>query len=67
MVALDQHCGDLGGHGAFVGIMHGGGGTLLSAVKPCGMDVTPKKALGMYGSPHLTISYLLRSEQNHRG
>ena len=57
MVALSQHCGD------FVGVMHGGGRILLSAVRPCEMGVTPSKALDMYGSPHLTISYLLRGEQ----
>ena len=62
MVALDQYCGDLSGHGAIIGIMHGGGGTLLSAVRPFGMDVTPKKALDMYGSPHVTIPYLQRGE-----
>ena len=45
--------------------MHGGSGTLLSAVRPCGMGVTPRKALDMYGSPHLTISYLLRGEQGN--
>ena len=27
------------------------------------MDVTPWKALDMYGSPHLTIPYLLRDKQ----
>ena len=27
------------------------------------MGVTPKKALDMYGSPHLTIFFLLRGEQ----
>ena len=27
------------------------------------MGVTPRKALDMYGSPHLTILYLLRGEQ----
>ena len=43
--------------------MHGGGETLLSAVRPCGMGVTPRKALDMCGSPHLTILYLLRDEQ----
>ena len=43
--------------------MHGGSGTPLSAVRPCGMSVIPRKALDMYGSPHLTISYLLRGEQ----
>ena len=63
MVALCQHRGDLGGHGAIMGVMHGGSETSLSAVRPCGMDVTPKKALDMYGSPHLTILYLLRGEQ----
>ena len=44
-------------------IMHGGSETPLSAVRPCGMGVTPRKALDMYGSPHLTILYLLRDEQ----
>ena len=63
MVALRQHHGDLGGHGAIMGVMHGGGETPLSAVRPCGMGVTLKKALDMYGSPHLTILYLLRAEQ----
>ena len=63
MVALRQHRGDLGGHGAIMEVMHGGGETPLSAVRPCGMGVTPKKALDMYGSPHLTILYLLRGEQ----
>ena len=63
MVALCQHRGDLGGHGAIMGVMHGGDETPLSAVRPCGMDVTPRKALDMYGSPHLTILYLLRGEQ----
>ena len=63
MVALDQHCSDLGGYGAIIGVMHGGCGTSLSTVRPCGMGVTPKKTLDMYGSPHLTIPYLLRGEQ----
>ena len=48
MVALGQHYGDLDGHGAIVGVMHGGGGTPLSTVRPCGMGVTPRKALDMY-------------------
>ena len=65
MVALRQHRGDLDGHGAIVGVIHGGGETPLSAVRLCGMAVTPKKALDMYGSPHLTISYLLRNEQGN--
>ena len=46
-----------------MGVMHGGGGTPLNAVRPCGMDIIPRKALDMYGSPHLIISYLLRAEQ----
>ena len=63
MVALRQHCGDLDGHGAIEGVIYGGSETPLSAVRPCGLDVTPRKALDKYGSPHLTISYLLRDEQ----
>ena len=63
MVALGKHHGDLDGHGAIIGVMHGGDETPISAVRPCGMDVTPRKALDMNGSPHLTISYLLRDEQ----
>ena len=46
-----------------VAVIHGGSETLLSAVRPCGMGVIPRKALDMYGSLHLTIPYLLRSEQ----
>ena len=45
-----------------MGVIHGGGGTPLSAVRLCGMGITPKKALDMYGSLHLTIPYLLRDE-----
>ena len=63
MVALRQHRGDLDGHGAIIGIMHGGNGIPLSAVRPCGMGIIPRKALDIYGSPHLTILYLLRGEQ----
>ena len=40
MVALGQHCGDLDGHRAIMGVMYGGGGTPLSAVRPYGMGVT---------------------------
>ena len=58
MVALGQHRGDLDGSGAMMGVIHGGVGTPLSAVRPCGMDVIPRKALDMYGSSHLTILYL---------
>ena len=63
MVALGQYHGDLNGHGAIMEVIHGGGGTLLSAVRPCGMDVTPRKALDMYENRHLTIPYLLRCAQ----
>ena len=62
MVAFGRHHGDLDGHGAIIEVMHGGGGTLLSTVRPCGMDVTPNKELDMYGSSHLMILYLLRDE-----
>ena len=62
MVALGQHRGDLDGHGAIMEIIHGGSEIPLSAVRPCGMGVTPRKALDMYGSPYLTILYLLRGE-----
>ena len=48
MVALDQHRGDLDGHGAIMEVMHGGGETPLSAVRPCGVGVSPRKALDMY-------------------
>ena len=54
-MALGQHRGDLDGHGAIMEVMHGGGGTRLSAVRLCGMDITPRKALDMYGGLHLTI------------
>ena len=60
MVALSEHRGDLDGHGTIMKVKHGGGETTLSAVRPCGMGVTPRKALDMYRSLHLTISYLLR-------
>ena len=63
MVALGQHRGDLDDHGAIMGVMHGGSETPLSVVRPCGMGVTPRKALDMYGSLRLTIPYLLRGEQ----
>ena len=65
MVALDQHRGDLDGHGTMMGVMHGGDETPLSAFRPCRMDVTTRKALDMYGSLHLTIPYLLRGEQGN--
>ena len=64
MVVLGHYRSDLDGHGAIM-VMHGGGGTPLSVVRLCRMGVTPKKALDMYGSPHLTIPYLLRNEQGN--
>ena len=65
MVALGQHRGDLDGHGVIMGVIYGGGGTPLSAVRLYRMDITPNMALDMYGSPHLTISYLLKDEQGN--
>ena len=62
-MALRQHRGDLDGHGAIMGVMHVGDEIPLSVVRPCGMGVTPTKALDMYGSLYLTIFYLLRDEQ----
>ena len=62
-MTLGQHHDDLDGCGAIMEVMHGGSGTLLSAVRSCGMGVTPRKALDMCGSPHLTIPYLLKGEQ----
>ena len=61
-MALGQHRGNLDGHGAIMRVMYGGSGTSLSAVRLCELGVTPRKALDMYGSPHLTIPHLLRSE-----
>ena len=63
MVALGQHRGDLDGNGAIIEVMHCGGGTPLSAVRPYGMGVILRKALDMYESPNLTIYNLLRGEQ----
>ena len=63
MVALNQHYGNLDGHGAIIRIIHGSGGTPLSAVRPYGMGITPRKALNMSESLHLIIPYLLRDEQ----
>ena len=65
MVALGQYHGDLDGQGAIIKVMHGGGGIPLSAIRSSGMGVTLSKALDMYGSPHLTIPYLLRGEQGN--
>ena len=62
MVALSQHHGDLDGHGAIMEVIYGGNEIALSAVKPCGMSIIPSKALNMYGSRHLIISYLLRDQ-----
>ena len=55
MVSSLQHHGDPGRPRD-----HGGKETPLSAVRPSGMEVSPSEALDMTGSPHLTISYLLR-------
>ena len=41
-------------------VMDGIEETPISVVRPCGMGVPPSEALHMSGSPHPTISYLLR-------
>ena len=63
MVALGEHHGDLDGHWAIMEVIHDGSGTPLCAIRPCGMGITSKKALNMYGSLHLTSLYLLKGEQ----
>ena len=63
MVAFGQYNGNLDGHGAIMGIMHGGSRTPLSSLRSYGMGVTLNMALDMYGSLHLTIPYQLRGEQ----
>ena len=62
MVALNQHRGDLNGHGTIMEVIYGGSGTPLSVIRLYRMDVTPKKALDMHESLHLIIPYLLRNE-----
>ena len=48
------------------GVTGGGEGTpLVSAVRPCGMEVPPNEALDTNGNPHLTIGYLLRIGCGH--
>ena len=47
MVVRNQYCGDLNGHKAIIEVMYGGSGAPLSAVRPCGMYITPRKALDM--------------------
>ena len=63
MVALGRHHDDFDGHRTLIGVMHGGGGTPLSADRAVGMRVIPRKALDMYGSPPITILYLLGNEE----
>ena len=54
MVALGRYRGDLNGYGAIMEVMHCGNRTILKVVRPCGMGVTPRKALNMYRSPYTT-------------
>ena len=42
----------------WVAVMGDGAETPLSAVRLSGMEVPPREALDMNGSPHLTIGYL---------
>ena len=48
------------GQGATAWVTDGGEETPLSAVRPCGMDLSPNEALDTSRSLHLTMGYLLR-------
>ena len=50
---------------ATIVVINGGKETLLSAVRPCGMEVPSSRALNMSKSLYLTINYLPRGEQNN--
>ena len=68
MVSSHHHCGDPKKQGATIEVMDGGGEEIpLSVVRPCGMRAPSNGALDMNGSPHLTLSYLLRSEHDGLG
>ena len=62
VVSPCQHYGDFGGQRATTRAMGGNEETPLSAIRPCGMEVPPNRALDTNGSPHLIIDYLLRNE-----
>ena len=65
MVSLLRHCSNLEGPRSYHWDDSGGEETPLRAVRPCGMEVVPSKALDMSRSPYLIIGYLLRGE--HQG
>ena len=68
MVSYCSHCSDLDGYGELsIEVMHGGRGIPLSVVRPHRMDITPDMALNMCRSLHLTVNYLLKSEQRGFG
>ena len=46
-------------------IMIGGRETLVSIVKLCKMNISPRIALDMSRSPHPTIGYLLKDKHGH--
>ena len=62
MVSLYQCYGNLGSHEVTMKVIGGGEDTLLSAVRPYRMDVSPNGALNMSESPHLIIGYVLNDE-----
>jgi hypothetical protein len=57
VVSLLQHLRDVGDLGVTMGVMGGGVVTPLSAIRLCGRKSATKRALDMFGSPHLTIGY----------
>ena len=55
MVSSRWHYGVLDGHGVTLEVIYGGKGTILSAVRLCGMGIILNLALDMCRSIHLTI------------
>ena len=62
MVSSLQYCGDQKDQRVTTRISGGGEETLLSEIKPCGMEIPPSEALDTSKSRHLTMGYLLRDE-----
>ena len=59
VVSPCQHCGDLRGQKANMEIMGVGNETPLSAIRLCGMGISPSGAFDVKKSPHLIIGHLL--------
>ena len=58
VVSLCRHYGDLDGHEVIMKVIEGGEKTLLSTIRPCGMDV-PSRALDMSGSLNFMIGLVI--------